>query len=66
MALFVFLFGLFEYLVKADSDEGRDTGRKHIMWGLTGLVIMTSAWAILKIAVATFGLEGDLDTFSGK
>lgn len=64
VALLVFFYGLFEYLVKADSDDGRETGRKHIMWGLIGLFVMTSAFAILKIAVATFGLEQDLTNFS--
>ncbi len=65
LALILFLYGLFEYLVKADSDEGRETGKRHILWGFIGLVVMTSAFAILKIAVATFGLEGDLKTYMG-
>lgn len=65
VALLVFLYGLFEYLKNADSEQGREQGRKHIVWGLVGLFVMTSALAILRIAVATFGLEGDLDKSLG-
>ena len=63
VALIVFLYGAFEFLKNADNEQGRDTGRKHMLWGLIGLVIMVSAWSIIYIATATFGLEGDLQQF---
>lgn len=66
VALLVFMYGAFEYLMNANNEQGRETGRRHLVWGLVGLVIMVSALAILRIAVATFGLDGDLDNFMKK
>ena len=63
VALIVFIYGAFEYLMNASNDQGREAGRKHMIWGLIGLLIMVSAWTILKIAAATFGLESDLENF---
>ena len=63
VALIVFLYGAFEFLKNADNEQGRDTGRKHMLWGLIGLVIMMSAWSIIHIAAATFGVDDELDQF---
>ncbi len=60
VALLVFLYGLFEYVRNAESEQGRATGRQHILWGLVGLLVMISAMSILSIAAGTFGLKGEL------
>lgn len=64
VALLVFLWGVAEYFMNATSDQGREQGVKHITWGIIGLVIMLSAFAILKIAAGTFGLDTQLDCAS--
>lgn len=56
VALLVFLWGVFQYISQAESDEARKTGRKHMLFGIIGLVIMVSAFALLKIAAQTFGI----------
>ncbi len=56
VALFVFLWGLFEYVRDADNESARSTGKMHMMYGIIGLVVMVSALAILKIAAGTFGI----------
>ena len=56
VALVVFLWGCFEYIAGAASPEQRAQGQKHILWGIIGLVVMVSAYAILSIAANTFGL----------
>jgi heme/copper-type cytochrome/quinol oxidase subunit 2 len=61
VAIVVFLYGCFEYVIYADNQSARDTGRQHIMWGIVGLLIMVSAYAILRIAVGTFGLQNELN-----
>lgn len=48
-AVILFLFGVVRSLVKSDSSEARETGRKHITWGIVGMTIMVSAWAIVRI-----------------
>jgi len=56
VALLVFLWGVFEYIAGADGDQARETGKRHMFYGIIGLVVMVSAFAILEIATATFGV----------
>ncbi len=60
VAFFIFLFGCAEYVMNASNTAGREKGIKHITWGIIGLVVMVSAWAILRIAAGTFGLDQEL------
>ncbi len=57
IALVVFLYGCFEYVAGASNPQAKEKGSKHILWGLIGLLVMLSAFAILSIAAATFGIE---------
>jgi len=60
VAFFVFVWGLAEYFVNAGNDQAKQKGVKHITWGIIGLVVMLSAFSILKLATATFGLDNEL------
>lgn len=57
IALVVFLYGCFEFIVHADNETARSAGKQHILWGIVGMLIMISAFAILSIAANTFGLS---------
>lgn len=57
VALVVFLYGCFEFIANAGNDSARSAGKKHILWGIVGMVIMVSAYAILTIATSTFGIS---------
>ena len=57
VALVVFLYGCFEYVLNASNDEKRAEGQRHILFGLIGMLVMISAYAILRIGAATFGIE---------
>lgn len=61
VAFLIFLWGCAEYIFNATNDQARQQGVRHITWGIIGLVVMVSAWAILEVAVATFGLEAELE-----
>ncbi|MCA9359319.1 hypothetical protein KC926_03895 [Candidatus Kaiserbacteria bacterium] len=61
VAFLVFLWGCTEYFMNATNDQAREQGVKHITYGIIGLVIMISAFAILSIATATFGLGNQLN-----
>jgi hypothetical protein len=61
VAFFVFLLGCAEYIMNASNGSEREKGVKHITWGIIGLVVMMSAWAILQVATGTFGLSKQLD-----
>ncbi len=58
-AFLVFLYGCFEYVRNADSDSAREMGQRHILYGIIGLLVMLSAFALLSIAAGTFGLGID-------
>ncbi len=61
VALVVFLYGAFEYVKNSSNEQGRETGRRHLIYGVIGMLIMLSAFSILTIAANTFGLQGDLN-----
>jgi hypothetical protein len=60
VAFLMFLFGCAEYIMNAANSEARSKGIKHITWGIIGLVVMVSAWAILRVASGTIGLDDEL------
>ena len=55
-AFVVFLWGVFEFIANAGDETKRSEGKKAIMWGLIGLVIIFGAYGIINIALGTFGL----------
>ncbi len=61
VALLVFVYGAAVYIMNADSDQAREQGKKHITFGIIGLVVMLSAYTILTIAAGTFSLNDELD-----
>lgn len=60
IAFLVFLWGCAQYIMNAANPSAREEGVKHITYGIIGLLVMMSAWAILSIAAATFGLNDNL------
>jgi hypothetical protein len=52
VAVVYFLWGVVQYIRSAGSEDGRQKGAKHILWGLIGLVIMMGVYSILQIATS--------------
>lgn len=42
-----FLYGVAIYFKDAESVEGRQTGARHMIWGIVGVVIMVSVFGIV-------------------
>jgi len=61
VAFLVFIVGCAQYFINATNDQARQQGLKHITFGIIGLVVMLSAFAILSIAANTFGLSDELE-----
>lgn len=61
VAFLLFLWGCAQYILNAANEKSREEGIKHITWGIIGLVVMVTAWAILSLAAGTFGLQSQLD-----
>jgi len=57
VALLFFLWGCYEYVLGADSEEAQTEGKRHMLYGIIGLLVMISAYGILKIAGSTFGCD---------
>lgn len=57
VAFLWFLYGGALYIFNAAESGERDKGRKHMLYGVIGLLVMTSAFAILAIAANTFGVS---------
>ena len=60
VAFLVFLIGCVQYVLGANNPTAREQGVRHITYGIIGMVIMVSAWAILSLIAGTFGLDDDL------
>jgi hypothetical protein len=56
-AFVLFVWGVFEFILHADDEGKREEGRKAIMWGLIGLVVIFGAYGIINLAAGTFGLD---------
>jgi hypothetical protein len=64
LALFVFIYGCYQYIAHAGESSAHEAGRMHILWGIIGMFVMLVAYAILGIAANTFGLNNELDCAS--
>jgi vacuolar-type H+-ATPase subunit I/STV1 len=56
VALIMFLWGLAQFIINAGSEEGRTTGKKHMIWGIVGMFIMVGAYAIVNILSNTLSM----------
>ena len=62
MAISMFVYGLFEFIKGADSEDVRTKGKQHMIWGIVGLFIMTAVFAIIQILFNLVGEVGTPDT----
>lgn len=44
-----FFWGIIQYVGAGGEDEKIKTGRRHMIWGIIGMAIMSSAWGIVRI-----------------
>jgi|SRR3972149_12157548 len=56
VALIYFLYGVFEFLANADSEDARTKGKTHMLWGVIGMFIMMSVFGIMQIIINTLGI----------
>lgn len=53
VAVVVFVWGVFQYLLAQNNPDARSTGTNHIMWGVIGMAIMVSAYGIINFVINT-------------
>lgn len=62
IAFIIFLYGLVEFLAKANDKDGRAVGKQHMLWGVIGFVIMLGVFGIINLLLRTFNIEGPVIT----
>ena len=60
IAFILFLWGGFEFIANSSGVEGREKGKRHMLWGIIGLFIMIAVMGILKVLGETLGFCADV------
>ena len=72
LALVYFLWGMANFILRADDEQGRAKGKQMMIWGIIALFVMFSVWALVGILQNTFllggggGFGGSSSGFSGR
>lgn len=59
---FFFMFGLVKFLWNLRGGEVANDGKQHMLWGLIGMFVMMSAFAIISLIMNTFGINSQTAT----
>ncbi len=54
LATLFFLWGVVEFIAGASSEEKRTQGKRHMLWGILGLVIILGARGIRNVLEKLF------------
>ena len=57
LGFLLFVYGLVEFLWKLNEGGDNEEGKKHMLWGIVGMLIMVSVFGILELLNNTFGLD---------
>ncbi len=61
VAVIFTLWGVTKFVAAGDNDEARDAGKKSMIWGVLGVVIMVSLWGIINLVQKTVFTGADDD-----
>jgi hypothetical protein len=59
LATLVFLWGIIKYISAGGDAAKVKEARSYILWGIIGLAIMASVWAIVKFVQSNVGVGDD-------
>ncbi len=57
IALLVFVWGVAESIRQSSNPSAANTGKKHILYGIIGMVIMVSAFTLVNLLLSSFGID---------
>lgn len=55
IAVVFFLYGVLEFIMGADNAEKKETGKRHMIWGIIGLFIMVAVFGIMNLLASFWG-----------
>lgn len=58
IAIVYFLYGVYQFIANAESEDKKTAGKQHMIWGIVGLTIMIGVFGIIQLALNTFGIDG--------
>ncbi|MBI5405669.1 hypothetical protein HY972_01360 [Candidatus Kaiserbacteria bacterium] len=66
VAFIVFLWGAFKtFIVGANSEEVKESGKKLMLWGLIGFFVMVSLWGLVNILTGTISFGNNTGPTGG-
>ncbi len=66
IAFIVFLWGAFQtFIVGAQSEEVKEKGKNHMLWGLIGFFVMVSVWGLVNILTGTVSFGNNTGVSGG-
>jgi hypothetical protein len=57
LAVVYFMWGVFKYVGKGESESDRREGAQMMMYGIVAIFVMVSVWGLVTILINTFGLD---------
>lgn len=57
IAVFMFVVGIVQYMANKDNAEAAEKGKRHMLWGIIGMFIMVSVFAIIRVIINTLGVD---------
>lgn len=54
LATLIFIWGVIQFMVNTSDAEGREEGKRHIIWGIVGLAIMVTVFGIMNLIASIF------------
>ena len=62
LALLVFFWGLVKYIVKADDEKAKESGKNIMIWGVVALFVMFSVFGLVRFLQGSFGIRDSNNT----
>ncbi len=59
-AVVFFLWGVADFIRSGESDEGRDKGKRHMVWGIVGMFLMMAVFAIMCLLARMVGADSGI------
>lgn len=57
IAFLYFVYGVYKYFILgAENDKERETGRDFVLWSLVGFAVILSVWGLVNVLVNTFNI----------
>lgn len=63
LSIVVFFYGIVIYIAQSGDEGKRKEGVQYIFYGIIGIFVMVSVWAIVGLLTGTFGISVGIPQF---